>query len=346
MRRCACVLSLLMSMVQAHGQEIPARALDALIRPSPIAPLPGRIGYSMSTVPLDAAQAINNAGAIVGQVNGQAAMYYQGAVTLLPQLEGFTSSRATDISHNGQIVGTGISAGKTRGLYWANTTSQPVVISYRDDTDTFATSINSSGTVVGYYQRPAPAYPQAFRWTASEHILRNLSGGFFYGSKAYDISEAGYSAGVAYVMYGLGQKAARFDTIGQGGWFDDAGPALRALDNGTAFGRGIGGSVLWTQLYEPGSPIGPEPFNHVVTARNDSKRWVGYRVAEPPYGLAWTSVDTGGAIYLPTPSNAQSSAKDVNACGTILGDIIEAGGRARPVYWTKLLCDIPPIVAQ
>jgi hypothetical protein len=77
--------------------------------------------YHMSVLPLDAAFAINKSGAIAGRVGGNAAVYTQGSVVLLPGKAGYTALTATDIV----IVGTGLSAGNQRGLFWSSMTAEP-----------------------------------------------------------------------------------------------------------------------------------------------------------------------------------------------------------------------------
>ncbi|HKE96184.1 MAG TPA: hypothetical protein VKB34_17885 [Povalibacter sp.] len=296
-------------------------------------------GYSMSIVPLDYAFAINNSGAIVGRVGGNAAMYSGGVVTILPGKAGYTDLEADDISNSGMIVGSGMSAGHRRALYWQSAASAPLDMSGLGRY-TFPQSINSQGTVVGYYYPTAMTdLPQGFRWTPSTGMV-NITPSGAQQAQPFDVSDTGYVAGQAWYT-GLGQQVVRWYPNGAVGRITGPGFARRAMDNGSVFGSGSSGQTLW-DLHNTPTLIGPAPQTHFVQQRSSADRWVGYTLAAT--WVPWTSVGTGAATYLPMPAGAYGFANDVNSCGTVLGNVVLADGTSHPVIWSRLFCDtLPPI---
>jgi hypothetical protein len=323
---------------QALGQR-QAESRSALLDTSTsLRVFPG-LAYSMTEVPLDAAYAINNAGVIAGSVGGRAAVFSAGAVTTLQAPQSYTDVRADDIANSGRIVGSGMSAGHRRVLYWENAQSSGVDIGAIGRL-MFPQSINSQGVIVGYYYPTSmDDLPQGFRWSsATGHAVITPWGA--EQAQPFDISDTGYIAGVAWYS-GIGQQAVRWYPNGDNGRITGPAYAHRALDDGSVFGIAAGiGSTLWN-LNNAATPIGPAPGTHVVRQRNSANRWVGYTL---PGARPWTSVGTGAAVYLPTPANADGFAHDVNACGTILGSVT-LNGTGRPVYWSRLFCDSLPIFA-
>ena len=291
-----------------------------------------RSTYTMSYVPLDYAYAINTGGAIAGSVGGRAAIFSGGKVTYLQTSPYYTDVRADDISNSGRIIGSGMSAGARRMLYWENAQSMGY------DTGSiarylFPQSINSQGVVVGYYYTNSmDDSPQGFRWSPSSGITTITPWGATY-AQPFDISDTGYVAGMAWYS-GIGQQAVRWYPNGEAGRI--TGPAFgdRAFDDGSVLGM-ANGSTLWN-LSNTATLVGPAPATHHVQQRNSSNRWVGYTL---PGSLPWTSVGTGAAEPLPIPSGAFGYAHDVNACGTILGSVRLADGTSRPVYWSRKICD-------
>jgi hypothetical protein len=298
-----------------------------------------RLGYSMSYVALDEAYAINNAGVIAGSVGGKAAIFAGGAATILQQPASYTQLRADDIANSGRIVGSGMSAGSRRVLYWENAQSAPLDIG-AIARFMFPQSINSQGTIVGYfYPTSMDDLPQGFRWSPSTGFSIITPSGAIQ-AQPLDVSDTGYVAGVAWYSV-IGQQAVRWYPNGAAGRI--AGPAYgdRAFDDGSVLGVSAGiGSTLWN-LSNTATPVGPAPGTHKVEHRNSSNRWVGYTL---PGSQPWTSVGTGAATYLPLPSGAFGFATDVNACGTILGSAQLSDGTARPVYWSKMFCDNAPVL--
>src|SRR5687768_8570291 len=164
MIRALVVCVALIGMSSANAQRTGERLIS--IAPTEIEsavfawPFP-RFGYSMSYIPLTEAHAINNAGAIVGAMNGNAAIYQQGVVTLLQGKDGYTNLRALDISNTGYIVGTGESAGHQRALFWQSASAPP-----RDmgglGRYMYPQAINDHGTVAGYFDATGASGFQSF----------------------------------------------------------------------------------------------------------------------------------------------------------------------------------------
>jgi uncharacterized membrane protein len=329
----------------AQGQELTAVA-NTPSRASAAGPsiIFNRLSYQMSYVPLDEAFAINNAGAIAGKKGGAAAVYSGGNVIMLPGKAGYTNTIAIDIANNGYIVGSGMSAGHQRALFWASATSPPLDMSALG-MFTSPRSINSAGTAVGVFYTTMAALPQAFRWSMTSGMQQITPSGATT-AEANDISETGYIAGQAQYT-GIGQQAVRWYPNGQVGRITGPAFAQRAMDSGTLIGRSGGvGSVTW-DLANTQTPLGPSPGGLYVQQRNSSNRLVGFTFLQPPYGSAWTSINNSAPTYLPMPSGAVASASDVNSCGTILGSVSLPDGSYRPVVWSKFFCDIlPPITAQ
>jgi uncharacterized membrane protein len=339
------VLASLSCISLANAQDVTAVAdtSSRTLEASLARPVINWFSYQMSYVPLDEAYAINSSGAIAGKKAGVAAIYSGGNVVTLPGKAGYTDTVAHDIANNGYIVGSGMSAGHRRALFWSSATSQPLDMSALG-MFTSPRSINSAGTVVGFYHTTMAALPQAFRWsmtTGMQHITP--SGASM--AEAYDISETGYVAGQAWYT-GIGQQAVRWYPGGQVGRITGPAFAQRAMDNGTLIGRSGPGSVTWN-LSNTQTPLGPSPAGLYVQQRNSANRLVGFTFLQQPYNSAWTSIGNAAPTYLPMPSGALASAYDVNSCGTILGSVTLQDGSYRPVIWTKFFCDVlPPITAQ
>jgi probable HAF family extracellular repeat protein len=301
----------------------------------------GRSSYSMSVLPLDAAFAINGAGAIAGRVGGNAAVYTQGTVVLLPGKEGYSALTATDIADNGFIVGHGLSAGHQRGLFWESTTAAPIdmgalgnVVSPR--------AVNSQGTVVGFYEA-GPVGPRAFRWSRTTGMT-DIAPDTTSISQAFDISETGYIAGMAFYQ-SIGQQVVRWNLDGSASRITGPGLAERALSSGSVFGTGTGGATLWT-LTGAAIPIVPNPATHVVKQMSAAGRSVGFTLGGTP-PRAWTTKGSNTPLYLPLPAGAIGFANDVNACGTILGSVKLSTNVDQFVIWDRLTCDVlPPVVTQ
>jgi hypothetical protein len=288
--------------------------------------------YTMSVLPLDAAFAINKSGAIAGRVGDNAAVYTGGTVVLLPGMAGYSALTATDIADNGFIVGTGLSAGNQRALFWSSTTAAPQDIGAIGD-KMFPMSINSQGVVVGYYTRPGSS-PRAFRGSTSG--VTDIAPDTTSQSQAADISDTGYIAGMA-VYDSIGQQVVRWLPDGTPGRFD-GGQAYRALSNGSIFGIRVApdGATLWPLTGSP-IPFGPNAATHYVKQMSAAGRLVGF---DQNY-RAWTSRQGSNTpLYLPVPAGTLNSyANDVSACGTILGSVKLPPNVDRFVIWHKLLCD-------
>jgi uncharacterized membrane protein len=304
------------------------------------APLNGTSSYAMTVLPLDAAFAINTSGAIAGRKGGRAAIYAQGNVILLPGKAGYSDLAAADIADNGSIIGWGMSAGKRRGLFWSSTTAAPLDMGALGG-QVFPLSINSQGVAVGYYDSPGPA---AFQWSLQDG-MKPIAPPSATMSQAFDISETGYIAGVASYPQPLGQQAMRWTPDGSASPLG-LGVAQRARRDGSVFGAtGTTVSTLWP-LSGPPTPLGPNPGPYVVAQISAAGRMVGYTVAQPTSPRPWTTWQSSTPIDLPMPAGARGSAHDVNACGTILGNIRPSSGGEQWVIWSRISCDVLPPTAR
>lgn len=299
--------------------------------------------YTMSVLPLDAAFAINKTGAIAGRVGGNAAVYTNGSVVLLPGKAGYSALTATDIADNGFIVGTGLSAGNQRALFWSSTTAAPLDIGAIGNM-MFPMAINSQGGVVGYYTRPGSS-PHAFRWSRTSGMT-DIAPATTAQSRAYDISDTGYIAGWAFYD-SIGQQVVRWYPDGTPGRFNGS-EAYRALSNGSIFGirPAPDGATLWPLTGSP-IPFGPNAATHFVKQMSAAGRLVGFTQNY----RAWTSRQGSNTpLYLPVPAGALNSyANDVSACGTILGSVKLSTNVDQSVIWHKRLCDdllVEPVATQ
>lgn len=296
--------------------------------------------YQMSYLPLDAAYAINNAGVICGKAGGNAAVYTQGSLQVLNGKAGYSNLQAIDISNNGYVVGTGVNNGAVRPLFWQSIQADPM------DTGalgryTTPTAINSQGTVVGYYQATDSDLPQAYRW-APNSGMQVITPSGASTAQAFDISETGFIAGHAQYP-GIGQQVVRWNLDGSPSRINAVGHADRALDDGRVFGLTAGiGAAIWN-VQNTVTGFGPKPATHVVTQRSSSNRLVGYTLGEPFGPAPWTTINGSTTLYLPVPAGAIGFARDVNACGTIIGSVRLADGSEHAVMWTRLLCDVLPV---
>ena len=305
--------------------------------------------YSMTVLPLEAAHAMNSSGVIAGTTGGNAAIYREGNVVVLPGQAGYTALAATAISDNGIIAGHGLSAGHQRPLYWANETAAPRDMGALSNW-VWCRAVNTHGVVVGSFeQRPSQlGQGQAFRWSLAEG-LRVIVPEQTSRSVAVDISESGYVTGHGdYPSDGM--HAVR--------WYPNGGIGRIALgygqqvfEDGGVAGQGAGGafgqSTRWS-LENAATLIGPYPASHLVRHTSRAGRRVGFTVGVTETGQtgAWTTARDGAPPeYLPVPAGATGYALAVSAGGAIMGSVKLANGQDQPVLWTKLTVDIePPIV--
>lgn len=336
--------------------------------------------YEAIALPLDSAAGMNSAGTVVGSVGGQAAIYRDGVVTLLPGMAGYTEQRALAISGNGLIVGSGMSAGDRRGLFWTSPTAPPLDMGSPSDA-MYPYAVNSSGVVVGYYD--SSAGPRAFTWSRSGGV-RDISPDQTTQSRAEDISDSGYITGWAIFTGESTPHAVRWYPDGAKGRIAE-GYGKRVFEDGSVLGT-IGsttGAVKWS-LTNAATPFGPEPQHHIVVAVSAAGRLVGNRLFAPglagpvlrrdvlgaarptPPGVfrraarwlrvrrperfpqtlpnrAWTFRDGGPIVYLPVPQGGVDTyAIDVSASGAILGSVTYTLTDQRPVIWTKITPDVLP----
>lgn len=306
--------------------------------------------YSMSVLPLDAAHAMNSAGVVAGTTGGNAALYRNGSVVLLPRQPGYTEHAATAISDSGIIAGYGLSAGHQRPLFWANETAAPRDMGALSNW-VWCRAVNNHGVVVGWFEhRPSQTgRGQAFRWSLTDG-LRVIAPDQTTHSVAVDISESGYITGFGEYMSdgryavrwypdgGIGQVAA-----GQGYQVFEGG-SVAGLDGATTFGR----STFWT-LENAARLIGPFPTSHLVRHTSRFGRRAGFTIGVTETGQtgAWTTARDGDPPeYLPVPAGATGYAYTVSAVGAIMGSVKLTNGQDQYVLWTKLTPDIEPPIAH
>ena len=135
---------------------------------------------------ISSASAINDKGTIVGSslngdfLGGRAVVWRPsrphattGTMTVLPQPRGVTQSGATAINDHGLTVGTMELAGGQKHAFLFDTAMHDLG-TLPGDTESFPSSINSHGVVVGYSMTPPPAGRfRAVMWTGRRIINLN-----------------------------------------------------------------------------------------------------------------------------------------------------------------------------
>jgi hypothetical protein len=310
--------------------------------------------YSVTVLPLDRAWAMNSSGVIAGTIGGNAALYRDGNVVLLPGMAGYTGLMATAISDNGIIAGHGQSAGYQRPLYWANETAAARDMGAQDRW-AWCHAVNTHG-VVALEHRPAqPERGRAFRWSLVDG-LRPIAPDDTSQSLAVDISESGYMTGFG-VWVADGMHVVR--------WYPDGGIGSIArgygqqvFEDGSVAGQGqdengvpaFGRSTLWSLQTGAARLIGPYPTSHHVLHTTRFGRRAGYTVGVTETGQtgAWTTAQDGEPpVYLPVPAGAITGyAYTVSASGVAIMGSIKLSitpGQDQPVLWTKMTPDVEPL---
>jgi len=294
--------------------------------------------YRVRVLPLDAAADMSN-GIVVGTANGVAVAYVNGQVIPLPGKTGYANIRATAISSNGFIVGSGHSGTNDRGLFWASYNNAPMDMGGLGAL-TYPRSVNSSGVAVGeFYRTSIDDLPTAFTWSLSGGI-RSIAPQSSNQSQAFSISDSGYVAGFAW--YGVTQAATRwYPGTFQPGTAAYGNFAWRAMENDTIFGY----TTAW-DLSNHAYNIAPNAIS-LVYDMNGNGRKVGTDIFATPR-RGWTVAPGGSAAqYLPVPVGAiDSYATRVDRCGTILGSVTYADNTTKAVLWTKMICDELPVFTR
>ena len=335
--------------------------------------------YEATELPLDSATMMNSAGTVAGSVGGQAAIYRDGAVTILPGKAGYTELRALAISGNGLIVGSGMSAGHRRGLFWSDPAAPPLDMGSPSNA-IYPHAVNSSGVVVGYFD--SSAGPRAFTWSRDGGV-RDISPDQTTQSRAEDISDSGYITGWTMFVGESTPQAVRWHPDGAQGLIAE-GYGKDVFEDGSVLGT-VGsytGAVKWS-LANAATPFGPEPEYHIVVAVSSAGRLAGNRIFAPAPGpvaqpnvrnkpgptlrgvlrgaarwlgvrrpdlfpttlpnRAWTFINGGPIVYLPVPQGGVDTyAIDVSASGAILGSVTYSLSDQRPVIWAKANPDVLP----
>jgi hypothetical protein len=319
------VASVALSSVDA--QSISRKA--PIIRPS-------LTSYSVTVLPLDSATGMAN-GIIIGRANGVGVTYVNGQVTPLPSKPSYTNMWPTAIAPNGYIVGYATSGNNTRGLFWPSMTNTPYDMGALGSITT-PTAVNSQGQAVGSSrQSTITDLPQAFSWSLYSG-MRSIAPPGTNQSQAFDISESGYVAGVAW--FGGSQAVIRwlpstfaFRVVA----YTDIG--LQALENGSVYSY----TTLW-DLNNSATVITPTMASSISQISAVGRK-VGFNFFDEPGARAWTVAPNSATLqFLPVPSGTlRSYAYQVDACGNILGALLYTDGTEHAALWSKLLCDPLPV---
>lgn len=143
----------------------------------------GTLDRSGGALAISAAQAVNNAGLIVGLSNGQAFSWQNGRLHGLPMPKGFVTTTAFAVNNRGQIAGSGIGPDgkvyRSHALLWqrGHVTDLGTLPGYGDIE---AHGINAAGEVIGWANRRRPGGSplyRAFLWQHGHmHALPILPG--------------------------------------------------------------------------------------------------------------------------------------------------------------------------
>ncbi len=149
------------------GTYLPFLYMNGKIR------LLGALPRSGGALAISAAQAVNDAGLIVGLSNGQAFAWSNGRMRGLPMPRGFVTTTAFAVNGRGEIVGSGVGPGgrafRSHALLWRGdaVTDLGTLPGYGDIE---AHGINNAGQVVGWTNRRraggSPVF-RAFLWQGS-----------------------------------------------------------------------------------------------------------------------------------------------------------------------------------
>lgn len=327
-------LALICGITSLHAQT---RSTDVAYTVAKSPALISPTKYSMTTLPLDNANDIDESGMIVGDVGGFAAVYVNGQVMYLDKPSGYYSATAKAVSKNGMIVGYAQSSGYQRALFWSSYTAPARDMGAINARFITPLAINSSGVVVGYASHTAIGGERAFSWSlATGMVYLTLPFGYDR-SIAYDIADSGFIAGTTNCCFN-DFRASRWYPNGSFGSVA-TGNAYKVRENGDVYGTNQqDAATLWGVSNTPVA-IGPSPSTHLVREISPVGRMVGTTTATLP----WTSI-SGSAVNLPVPAGQSGYAMDVNSCGTIIGSYGTEQAGYRAAMWTKMVCDKAAVV--
>ena len=319
----------------APSDPTPARLPDA---PSSYVAL---FGYQATVLPLDRGAAINSAGAVVGTLAGQGAYYAQGVTTTLALLPTVTSVTPVALLDDGRILAQGNGPQGPKALYYPAPHGSPIDIAAPGWAE--PTAMNNAGIAVGRYGPHSGGWG-GFRWSAATGLVDITPPGYDL-AWATNISRGGYVIG--WVQLGNTVSNFRWNLSGTGGVVLPHGLVMtQPLDDGSVLVRlPTLGSAIWAPWGT--RPVGPDPSRLFVDKISPNGRYVGFFVYSTDTYRAWTSIGGGAPITLPVPTGFTSvSVRDVNGCGTILGQGVMATGERHAILWTRALtCDSGPILS-
>jgi probable HAF family extracellular repeat protein len=293
-----------------------------------------------------AAQAVNEAGQIVGETGTRRPFLWSGgALTeLLPP--GMTGGVAYDINESGEVVVSAYNASTVRGFLWSGGSFHelPPPAGYCCSQ---AYAINDAGEVAGHVTVAAGGGPHAAIWRARVPTdLQAASGGEGF---AWDINNHGEVIGTFYTDFNGSGSQGSFT------WTQASGlqPLGGSLDGGEALGINDNGQIVGWSPPEPGQPMvaylwenGTKQFlgalggpgsvamaiteQGVVVGRADLPRT---RRGWPMAAFRWTG--TGGMENLgKTASYDLAWAHDANDAGVVVGQMFNSrGGSQQATRW-------------
>ncbi|MCG3128534.1 MAG: hypothetical protein CHACPFDD_03423 [Phycisphaerae bacterium] len=266
---------------------------------------------------------ISNLGQVVGYAVGTGDVagysFRDGQVALLATPDQHTSSWASAVNALGQIVGGTSDAGIPKSARWSSAADpDPIVLdsSGGNDANVYATAINNSGVIAGYYTGSGSGNVNSWRavtWTPDSQ-----------GRLRQTVLTTGVDPlppGVFHAAYGVNDLG---DVAGTGAWLD---PELLSSQ----------AAIVWDVNQQPREllpllTVGyyPRLEAHAI---NNSGVAVGWLVTNDgtTRGLRWNS--SGEVIDLGLPAGfTDTTAVDVNAAGVIVGSLSGPAGSVAAIH--------------
>jgi uncharacterized membrane protein len=269
---------------------------------------------------------MNDAGVIVGTMNGQAVRWQNNALIILPGLSGLSGYVPAAISPNGTVIG---GAAGDQVLLWPTPYSTPIKVQWYFDNFAHAVAVNDDQTMVYNIGDPTNQYYRAYVWRPGQ-LPQILEG----GKEATGMNAQGYISGeswaTAYPTYSAHQPV-RWDPTGHV-------TALPFIESGgvtagiNAAGSVVGNAQVPCQYYAEmcvstimiwqldgtiqelfNAPAAParaiSRMNRIIG--NDPKPWTYFN---------------GVTTYLSSPDATPPVLVAVDACGSILAQRSDGTG--------------------